>query len=363
MAKRYAVIMAGGSGTRLWPMSRATRPKQLLPLCPDGRSLLRESVRRLSGLFAYEDIFIIAAKHHLKPIAEDLKELPKENLIGEPVGRDTANAVGLSAAILAARDPEATMGIFTADHLIEPIETFEAAMGLAYEMAEKHPEYLCTFGIKPTSPHTGLGYVHRGQAMEGSSAGTYKVQGFKEKPDLATAQQYLASGEYYWNSGMFVWKVSTILDQLKQHLPQNTGLLIELGKSYGQAGWDTKAAEIYPQLQKISIDFAVMEKAPKVMVVELACRWADVGSWPELEKVTGLDESGNAILSNLVGMMESKNNVIVSSEADHLVTLIGVEDMIVVHTPDATLVCSKSQAQKIKDMVAMVESQFGKNLV
>jgi len=361
MTKRYAVIMAGGSGTRLWPMSRTDRPKQLLPLCPDGRSLLRESIRRLSGLFSSQDIFVIAAKHHLPAIAKDLVELPAENLIGEPVGRDTANAVGLSAAILGARDPEATMGIFTADHLIEPIETFGAAMGLAYEMAEKHPEYLCTFGIKPTSPHTGLGYVHRGQPMD--KAGTYEVLEFKEKPDLTTAREYVASGEYYWNSGMFVWKISTILEQLRRLLPQNAERLMELGKNYNQAGWEAMAEEVYPKLQKISIDFAVMEKAKRVMVVELDCRWADVGSWPELEKITGLDENGNAVLAKLVTMMESHHNVIVSSEADHLMTLIGVNEMIVVHTPDATLICSKSQAQKIKDMVAMLESQFGKKMV
>jgi mannose-1-phosphate guanylyltransferase len=344
-------------------MSRTNRPKQLLPLCPDGRSLLHESVKRLSGLFAYEDIFIIAAQHHLGPITEDIRKLPEENLIGEPMGRDTANAVGLAAAILGSRDADATMGIFTADHLIEPIGAFQKSVADAFDAVENHPEYLCTFGIKPTSPHTGLGYVHRGKTMAKNSSSIFEVQGFKEKPDLATAEKYLASGEYYWNSGMFVWKVSTILDQLKQNLPANMEPLMELGKCYGHADWDTRAAEIYPQLQKISIDFAVMEKAKKVMVVELACRWADVGSWPELEKITGHDGNGNAVLAKLVAMMDSKNNVVVSSQTDHLVAMIGVEETIVVHTPDATLVCSKSQAQKIKDMVATVESQFGKKLI
>jgi mannose-1-phosphate guanylyltransferase len=352
--------MAGGSGTRLWPMSRASQPKQLLRLCPDGSSLLQTSVNRLLGLFAYEDIYIIAAQHHLAAIAEDLPELPKKNLIGEPVGRDTANAVGLSAAILHARDPEAVMGIFTADHLIEPIENFQEAIRSAFDVLEKNPEYLGTFGITPTSPHTGLGYIHRGKKIKSNPTPVYQVQEFKEKPNLETAQQYLDSGEYYWNSGMFVWKVSTILDQLQTHLPENTEKLLTLGRNYGRDDWARLAGEIYPKLEKISIDFAVMEKAKQVMVVELGCRWADVGSWSELENITGRDEAGNAVLAKLVSLIESKDNVVISSEQDHLVALLGAEDMVVVHTADATLVCPLSYVQKIKDLVAHLDEQFGK---
>ncbi len=360
MTNRYAVIMAGGSGTRLWPMSRSSKPKQLLRLCPDGSSLLQTSVKRLLGLFEYKNIYIIAAQHHLAAIADDLPELPKENLIGEPLGRDTANAVGLSAAILYAKNPDASMGIFTADHLIEPITEFQGSVSSAFDAVDQNPEFLATFGITPTSPHTGLGYIHRGEAISSKAESVFHVKGFREKPDLETAKKYLASGEYYWNSGMFVWKVSTILNELKNNLPENTEKLLKLGKIYSSSEWAKAANEIYPTLKKISIDFAVMEKAKHVLVVELGSRWADVGSWSELEKVTGLDSDGNAVLAKLTSLMGSKNNVVVSSDADHLVAVLGASDMVVIHTADATLVCPKSQVQKIKDLVAHLDERFEK---
>ncbi len=355
MKNRYAVIMAGGSGTRLWPMSRSKFPKQLLKITPEGKSLLRATVERLLGMFSYDEIYIIAAEHHIKPIMQDIPELPTENLIGEPIGRDTANAVGLSAAVLAERDANATMGIFTADHLIEPKDKFQNALRRAYESVERQPEYLATFGVKPAFAHTGLGYIHRGEKMADA---IYRVHEFKEKPNLRKAEEYLSCGEYYWNSGMFVWKVSTILDELKRHLPENTNKLIELGKRYSKSRWAEYAGEIYPALTKISIDFAVMEKAEKVLVVELGANWSDVGSWPELDKVTGLDKNGNAVLAEMVSLTSSKNNVIATSDTEHLIALIGVEDMIVIHTPDATLVCPKSHAQKIKEMVGTINKKY-----
>jgi len=350
--------MAGGAGTRLWPMSRANMPKQLLKLTPDGKSLLRVSIDRLLGLFDYGHIYIIAAENHIEPIAREIPELPAENLIGEPLGRDTANAVGLSAAILYAKYPQATMGIFTADHLIEPIDKFQNAIKQAYDTVEKYPEYLATFGIKPTWAHTGLGYIHRGELFTKESIEVYKVIEFKEKPDLKTAENYLASGQYYWNSGMFVWKLETILNQLKQHLPANAEKLIDLGKTYGQTDWKSQASDIYPTLEKISIDFAVMEKAKDVIVVELDAKWADVGNWTELKNITGLDETNSAVLADTLCRIDSHDNVIVSSDSNHLIGLIGVRDMIVIHTPDATLVCPKSESQKIKQLVAEIKDKY-----
>ena len=358
MAERFAVIMAGGSGTRLWPMSRADMPKQLLKLTPEGKSLLRVSIDRLLGLFDYEHIYIIAAENHIEPIAREIPELPADNLIGEPIGRDTANAVGLSAAILSAKYSGATMGIFTADHLIEPVDKFQNALKQAYNSVEQYPEYLATFGVKPTWAHTGLGYIHRGELFIKEPIAVYKVVEFKEKPDQQTAEKYLASGEYYWNSGMFVWKVETILEQLKQHLPANAEKLIELGKAYGGDDWAEKAAKIYPTLEKISIDFAVMEKAENVIVVELDAKWADVGNWTELKNVTGLDETNSAVLADVLYRIDSHDNVIVSSDKGHLISLIGVRDMIVIHTPDAALICPKSESQKIKQLVAELKEKY-----
>jgi len=352
--------MAGGSGTRLWPMSRSSKPKQLLRLTADGKSLLHVSLDRLLGLFDCKDIYIITAADHVAAIREEIPEFPAENLIGEPIGRDTANAIGLSAAILAARDPECLMGVFTADHLIEPKERFQAAVKAAFDTVEQHPECLATFGIKPSWAHTGLGYIHCGPSLGHGPVPACKVLGFKEKPDQPTALGYVESGEYYWNSGMFVWKTATILSLLEQHLPDNAQKLIDLGRDFGQSHWSRKACDIYPQLKKISIDFAVMEKARDVLVVELDCRWADIGSWPELQNITGLDGQGNALLAKYVATLDSQNNVIVSAQDHHLIALIGIRDCIVVHTPDATLVCPKSEAQQIKQLVAQIEQQHEK---
>ncbi len=360
MAERFAVIMAGGSGTRLWPMSRSSKPKQLLKLTPDGKSLLQASVQRLLGLFDYKNIYIITAADHVAAIQEEFPDLPAHNLIGEPIGRDTANAVGLSAAVLAARSPDCLMGVFTADHLIEPIDQFQKTVKTAFDHIETHPENLATFGIKPTWAHTGLGYVHRGRPIGPEAVPAYTVLAFKEKPDQPTALSYVESGEYYWNSGMFVWRASTILDLLKRYLPENAEKLIELGRQFGRDAWPKLASEIYPQLKKISIDFAVMEKAKDVLVVELDCRWVDIGSWSELQNITGLDDKGNALLAKCVSTLDSRNNVIISSQDHHLIALIGIRDCIIVHTPDATLVCPKTEAQQIKQLVAQLEQQYEK---
>src|SRR5947209_8051876 len=216
----YGVIMAGGSWTRLWPLSRGNTPKQLLPVVK-GKSLLQLSYERLRGLMPPERIFVCTAAIHRDAILANLPELPPDNLLGEPVGRDTANAVGFPAGILLARDPDAVMAIVTADHVIEPIADFQKAVRTAFDVVKEHPEALVTFGIVPTHGHTGLGYIQRGEALRVATGATaaYRVQAFKEKPDKPTADRYVESGRYYWNSGMFVWRCDTVLDELKIHLP------------------------------------------------------------------------------------------------------------------------------------------------
>lgn len=363
LMRRYAVIMAGGSGTRLWPMSREHLPKQLLALSPDGKSLLEKSIERLKGLFDPGDIYIISTRAHVKPIAERLAFLPKENLIGEPMGRDTANAIGLAASIIYNRDPDATMGVFTADHIIEPIDRFQGAVLTGYDIVEQNPEYLCTFGIKPKYPHTGLGYIHRAEIIKDGEFPVYRVGAFKEKPDQMTAERYVQSGEYYWNSGMFVWKVRSILDELTRHLPASADKLIKLGKEYGKDNWDTLADSIYPELEKISIDYAVMEKAEKVLVVEMPVNWADVGSWSELGKVIGKDSYGNAKLVDKFVGIDVREGIFVSAEREHLIAAIGVEDLIVVHTKDATLISRRDRAQDVKKIVEIIKEKFGKEYV
>ncbi|HUT01955.1 MAG TPA: sugar phosphate nucleotidyltransferase [Phycisphaerae bacterium] len=356
---RYAVIMAGGAGKRLWPLSRTDRPKQLLPLI-GGRSLLELAVERLAGLFENENLWVITNAQYAPQVRRALPDIPGANVIGEPQGKDTANAIALAAELIAARDESATMAVFTADHVIRPQERFAEAVETACAAAEAEPDALLTFGIRPTWPHTGLGYIHCGQEREG---GVREVRAFKEKPEHPLARQYVESGEHFWNSGMFVWTLGAIRSALNEFLPDSMRRLAPVGRA-AREGHDLAAclAEAYPNLQKISIDYAVMEKAPKVLMVELRCDWLDVGSWPALENVLELDEGRNAVVARNTVLMDSSRNVIIS-EGDHLLAVLGMDDCIVVHSPDATLVCNRSDSQRLKDLVDAVEAAYGKKLV
>lgn len=352
--KQAAVIMAGGAGTRLWPLSRRNRPKQLLRIV-EGRSLLRLAFERLRSFLPETDIHVIALAEHLPAIGKELPEIPNENLIGEPVGRDTANAIALSAAIMHRRDPETTMGVFTADHLIRPTDRFAETVRLGFQTAGENADALVTFGIKPTQPETGYGYVHRGDFLQ---PGVSKVSAFREKPDLDTARRYLESGDYYWNSGMFAWKTRAILGQLKAHLPQTHDAALRIADAWQSPEGTRLAAEVYPGLERISIDFAVMEKARQVLVVEMAVDWIDVGSWTALPSVIGPDQNDNTGALERLAQIDSRGNVFVS-EDDHLITAIGVNDLVVVHSPDATLICHRDQAQRIKEMVGELKTRYG----
>lgn len=351
---RHAVIMAGGAGVRLWPLSRKSRPKQILKLF-SGTSLLRQSYERVAALLAPEQIHVITNQRHLPIVAEEIPELPPTNLIGEPVGRDTAAAVGLASAVIAKNDPDATIGIFTADHIISPIDAFCAAVGKAFETAEKNSEALVTMGIRPIRPDTNYGYVWRGDRLE---EGVFKVKKFTEKPTMAKAVKYLASGEYYWNSGMFAWRADTILNQLKKHLTPSYEAVIEIANAWGTESRQQCLERLYPNLMKISIDFAVMERAEQVLVVEMNCQWVDVGSWPALESVIQPDSDGNLTTASKVLHLGSKDNIVVS-EDNHLIATIGVSDLVIVHSPDATLICKKRDAAGIKELVDEVKGRFG----
>lgn len=347
---RHAVIMAGGAGTRLWPLSRRKRPKHFLKLI-EGKSLMRASFERLAKFLEPENINVITSADHIDLVAAELPELPRENLIGEPAVRDTANAVGLSAMILHERDPQGVMGIFTADHIIKPIDRFKAALETGYSAAADHADALVTFGITPKSPHTGYGYVHRGERLQEN---VYAVNRFVEKPDLTTATQYVESGDYYWNSGMFVWRTRTIIDQFQKHLPENFEKLSRLAKA-DSANRDAVIAEIYPTLPKISIDYGVMEKAERVIVCEMHCDWLDVGSWTSLIEVLGTDSDGHVMAHAPVVALDSRDNIYVG-EDDHLIATIGLKDCVIVRSADATLICHKDHVQKIKDLVGQLDN-------
>lgn len=360
---QYAVIMAGGAGTRLWPISRGTIPKQLLPIIK-GKSLLQLSYERLRGVLPAERIFVCTGAAYGDAVRANLPELPSDNLLGEPMGRDTANAVGFPAAVLQKRDPDAVFAVTTADHVIEPIDKFQDALKTAFDVTAKLPKALVTFGIVPNFGHTGLGYIHRGEPLEGFR-GAYKVQAFKEKPDKMTADRYVESGRYYWNSGMFVWRADTVMTELGTHLAESHAGLMKIANAWDTPQRDTTLNEIYPKLPKISIDYAVMEPAStgkgkaQVVVVELPINWLDVGSWPALAETLPLDSQSNAFDAGTFVFLDSDDNIIVSQDPEHLVSLIGVHDMIVVHTKDATMICPKSESQRVKELVGKVKEKYG----
>ncbi len=360
----YGVIMAGGSGTRLWPLSRESRPKQLLPVVK-GKTLLEVSYDRLRAILPAERIFVCTLEAHRDAILANLPELPRDNLLGEPEGRDTANAVGLPAAVLAARDPDAVFAITTADHVIEPVDDFQKSLLTGFDIARKHPKSLVTFGIVPTFAHTGLGYVQRGEPLDGFP-GAFRVIGFREKPDKSTADKYVESRRYYWNSGMFVWRASTVLDQLRVHLPQSYAGLTKIAAAWGTNSQQATLKEVYPKLPKISVDYAIMEPASQandstgveVAVVEMSVNWLDVGSWPALAETLAIDGNNNATDAQTSVLMDSDDNIIVSSDPEHLVSLVGVSDMIVVHTKDATMVMPKNESQRVKDLVGQIKAKY-----
>ena len=339
-------------------MSRKSRPKQLLRIFGQN-SLLSLAVKRLQDVVEAKNIYVLTNAAYVNAVRDELGELPAENIIGEPEGRDTANAIGLAAAILNKKDSQAVMGVFTADHVIEPVDVFGHTVKRAFELAEKYSESLITFGIKPTWAHTGLGYVQTGEAVTSSEDDyqAFKVQSFKEKPSNELAREYLESGEYYWNSGMFVWQTRTILEQLRQFLPESYKALQEIAADWGKDGGEKTFGRIFPTLQKISIDYAVMEKAQDVLMVALPCQWVDMGSWSVLSDVLPADKEGNVASAAAIELIDSKNNVIVSEDDGHLLALIGLQDVVVVHSAEATLVCHKSQAQAVKGLVARLEQQ------
>jgi len=349
---KYAVIMAGGSGKRLWPLSDRQKPKQLIRLF-DADSLLQKCVDRVKGLFSIENIFVITNKEYIDIVHRHVPEIPEENIIGEPVGRDTSNAIGLAATIISQKDPESTMAVFSADHLIDPIENLHKGVNQAQDFVDKNPTALVTIGVKATSPHTGYGYLKQGEVVEGFD-NLYPVDEFKEKPNTNTARNYVRSGEYCWNSGMFIWKTKNILAQLERFLPHNFERLELIGRVWNTPERDAIFYDEFSRLEKISIDYGVLERALNVYMIKLEINWADVGSYESIAKRVGeRDENNNIIIgSSLCSYIDSNNNIIINEVKDHLLTSIHVNDMVIVHTEKATLICHREEADnQLKDLI------------
>lgn len=358
---RYALILAGGSGVRLWPMSRARQPKQLIPFI-QGRSLLQVASDRLRGLIDESRCYICAAESQREVILAGLPSWSAERYLGEPTGRDTLNAVGFSAAILALDDPDAVISVFTADHLIEPVDEFQRIVNQAFELVEEQPHTLATFGIAPTHAATGYGYLELGELLGGTAR---RVARFQEKPDAATAASFFEAGPslYLWNSGMFVWRASTLLDCIRRFEPTIYASLMEIAAAWKTAQRQQVLARVYPTLKKISIDYAVMEPASRdahvrVAAVPMPLRWLDVGSWPSFAETCAHDEAANALGGGRQLVKDARGNLLASSDPTHLISVIGCDDLIVIHTPDATLVCRKQDAEYIKQLHGQLPPEY-----
>ncbi|MHC4166014.1 MAG: mannose-1-phosphate guanylyltransferase [Planctomycetota bacterium] len=360
----YAVIMAGGTGKRLWPLSRKKRPKQVLELL-DGQTLLRRCFERLNPIFDTRNIIVLTNAGYADVVRENLSELPASNVIAEPAVRDTAGAIGLASTILMKYDPEATIAVVTADQIIEPAEVLQQALSDALAYISGNPTDLVTFGIQPTFASTGLGYIKcvDGEKYPNCQNEVYTVEAFKEKPDADTAREYVETGQYFWNSGMFVWKARTILANLAKFLPEATEPLARI-----QADWDSPSQqqslqEWFVKLPKISIDYAVMEKAERVKAVKLDCRWQDMGCFAALADIISSDKNNNVVVAGQSELFDCSNSIIVTEDRGHLIAAIGLENMVVAHSPDATLVCHIDQTQRLKELLDLIKEHGGEKFL
>jgi mannose-1-phosphate guanylyltransferase len=353
MSGRYAVIMAGGKGERFWPLSTSKKPKQLLALVGD-KPLIAQAVDRLGGVVPPENVFVVTNAELVEATREAAPLLPPENIVGEPIGRDTAAAVACGGALVKARDENGVFAVLTADQVMGDLDIFSDTLKGGMELAE-HNDILVTIGIQPTFPATGFGYIASGDDFAVESGVEFRrADRFVEKPDETTATQYLETGRFYWNSGMFIWSVPSLEKAFAAHCPE-MGELMNTLTGYAEAckivdGMDAT----YPDLGKISIDYALMEKADNIVMACGTFAWDDVGSWPALETHFEQDDAGNTRIGN-VETLDAGGNIILSK--DHLTAVIGVKDLVVVQAEGVTLVCPKDRAQDIKQMVVALREK------
>src|SRR6266566_1435612 len=353
MKHLHAVILAGGSGTRLWPLSTPGFPKQFLPL-PSGKSMIQETLARVAPLIAPERAWVVTGRSMLELVRKHLPSIPLNHLLGEPMGRNTAPAIAWVAAAIARQDPQAVMATFPADHVIMDVDTFRQTLVLAYELAEQG--YLVTLGVKPTAPETGYGYIRFAEEIgEGHDHQAYRVERFVEKPNLATAKSYLEDGHYVWNSGMFIWRVETVLAEIWAHLPELARKIDIIINATGTGQERATLDEIWPTLTAISIDYGIMEKSKNIAVIPADLGWNDVGNWEQYGSLFPADERGIGGVGSHIGL--GSQNIFVYNNTPRQVYTIGLEDVIVVEMEDKTVICHKDHVQRVKEL-AEKEQKF-----
>lgn len=349
----YAVIMAGGRGTRFWPKSREKMPKHLQDIFGK-KTIIQETVDRIGPLIPAKNILIVTGAGHSDELMQQLPDLPKENIIIEPVGRNTAPCIGLAAVHIKKMNPEGVMVVLPSDHYIADDESFRRTLAIASEMAQRG-NHLLTIGINPAGPETGYGYMEEGKAVAAiRGEEIFQVKSFREKPDIEQAITFLEDGGFFWNSGMFIWKVSTILNEIERLLPDLYKGLKKIENALGTDSEKDIINKVYQEITPISIDYGIMEKTGETLLVRGDFGWSDIGSWNTLWEVWDKDENGNAVKGRFIGI-DSSNSLIYSP--DKLVALVGVEDLIVVETADSLLVCKKEASQDVKKLVEMLEEK------
>jgi len=351
----HAVIMAGGRGTRFWPRSREKKPKHLLDIVSN-RTIIQETVDRIKPLIKPKNILIVTGRKHARELMRQLPEVPAKNILIEPVGRNTAACIGLAAVHIQKKAKDDVMVVLPSDHAIGNSERYRTVIAEAARVAEKE-NALVTIGIQPTSPHTGFGYMEGGASIgQVTGYALLRVKSFREKPDRKQAEAFVQSGNFFWNSGMFVWKASTIINEIKRFLPDLYSGLMTIKASLGKSSEAKTLSTIYKGLAPISIDYGVMEKAKDVFVIPASFGWSDVGSWDALWEISSKDGRGNALAGGSQAIFESTENAMVYSP-NKLVALVGMKDVIVVETKDALLICKKGRSQDVKKIVDALEAK------
>ena len=356
MKHLHAVILAGGSGTRLWPLSTPSFPKQFLPL-PSGQSMIQATLKRVEPFITPERAWVVTGCSMIELVREHLSTIPRNHLLGEPIGRNTAPAIGWVAATIARQDPQAIMASFHADAVITNVEALQQSLQLGYELAEQG--YLVTVGIKPTTPETGYGYIRFADSVdEGYQHQAYRAERFVEKPNLVTAQNYLRDGHYVWNSGMFMWKVESLLAEMRTHLPELAQKIAKIVAAQGTPHEQDTLNEIWPTITPVSIDTGILEKTNNLVVIPADLGWNDVGNWEQYGSLFPVDKEGVGAVGNHTSL--GSQNIFVYNTTSHPVYTIGLENIVVVVMDDKTVICHKDNVQRVKELAESQQKQQGK---